>query len=110
MLHANISDAYAMHRGRRDELTRWVLDEQGTPVASEPTYEIPSPLGSAGRVTAAVVEIERSCAETYAWLVANTVGQHRRWAGQALTSTAVRVLTFRGSPEIFPGVGEYADR
>lgn len=99
-----------MHRGRRDELTRLVLDGQGTPVASEPTYEIPSPLGSAARVTAAALDIERSCAETYAWLVANTVGPQRRWAGQVLTSTAVRVLTFRGSPEIFPGMSEYADR
>ena len=63
-----------MHRGRRDHLTRLVLDEEGTPVASEPTYEIPGPLGSAERVTAAALEIERSCAETYAWLVANTVG------------------------------------
>jgi hypothetical protein len=109
-LYADIADAYAVHRGRRDELTRLVLDERGTPVASEPTYEVPGPLGSAERVTAAALEIERSCAETYAWLVANTVGEHRRWAGPVLTSTAVRVLTFRGSPEIFPGVGEYADR
>ncbi len=110
VLYADVSEAYAVHRGRRDELTRFVLDEGGTPVASEPTYEIPEPLGSVERVTRAALELERSCAETYAWLVANTVGPRRRWAVQALTSTAVRVLTFRGSPEIFPGVGEYADR
>jgi len=109
-LYADVSEAYAAHRGRRDELSRFVLDERGTPVASEPTYEIPGPLGSAERVTAATLVLERSCAETYAWLVANTVGPHRRWGVQALTSTAVRVLTFRGSPEIFPGSGEYADR
>lgn len=109
-LHAAVSDAYAVHRGRRDELTRLVRDEGGTPVASEPTYELPGPLGTAPRVTAAALDLERSCAETYAWLVANTAGPRRRWAVQALTDTAVRVLTFRGSPEIFPGAGEYADR
>ncbi len=110
VLYADVSEAYAVHRGRRDELTRFVLDEGGTPVASEPTYEIPESLGSAERVTRTARELERSAAETYAWLVAHTVGPRRRWAGRALTNTAVRVLTFRGSPEIFPGSGEYADR
>lgn len=109
-LYAHVSDAYVAHRGRRDELTRFVLDEGATPVASEPTYAIPEPLGSADLVTRAARDLERSCAETYAWLVAHTVGPRRRWALQALTNTAVRVLTFQGSPEIFPGVGEYADR
>jgi hypothetical protein len=109
-LHAAVTEAYDAHRGRRDELTRFVLDEGGTPVASEPTYELPEPLGTAERVTTAARDLELACAETYAWLVANTVGPRRRWAVQALTSTAVRVLTFRGSPEIFPGAGEYADR
>jgi len=109
-LYAGVSDAYDAHRGRRDELTRFVLDEGGIPVVTEPTYEIPDPLGTAERVARAALELERSCAATYAWLVANTVGPRRRWAGQALENTAVRVLTFRGSPEIFPGAGEYADR
>ena len=109
-LYAQVTDAYAAHRARRDELARLVRDEGGTPVAAEPTYEVPAPLGSATRVTEAALVLERSCAETYAWLVANTAGPRRRWAVQALTNTAVRVLTFRGSPEIFPGAGEYADR
>lgn len=109
-LHAAVTEAYDAHRGRRDELTRFVLDAGGTPVASEPTYDLPEPLGSAERVTAAALDLELAGAETYAWLVANTVGPGRRWAVQALTGTAVRVLTFRGSPEIFPGASEYADR
>ena len=110
VLFADVSEAYAVHRGRRDELTRFVLDQGGTPVAAAPTYEVPDPLGTVERVTRAALELERSCAETYAWLVAHTVGADRRWAVQALTNTAVRVLTFRGSPEIFPGASEYADR
>ena len=40
--------------------------------------------------------------------------RRRRTSGggrsSALTDAAVRELTFRGSPEIFPGAGEYADR
>ena len=54
--------------------------------------------------------MEQSCTETYAWLVGQTSGADRRWAVTALTQTAVRELTFRGSPEIFPGAGEHADR
>ena len=86
-------------------------DAGETPVAAEPAYELPVTAAHArpGDRRAAR-EIERACATTYAWLVANAVGDERRWAVNALTDAAVRELTFRGSPEIFPGAGEYADR
>lgn len=87
-----------------------MLDQGGTPVAAEPAYDLPERLGSPERVELAALGIERRCATTYAWLVANTAGATRRWAVRALTNTAVRELTFRGSPEIFPGAGEHADR
>jgi hypothetical protein len=54
--------------------------------------------------------VERSCATTYAYLVASTVADQRRWAIGALNEAAVRELAFRGTPEMFPGAGEYADR
>jgi hypothetical protein len=108
-LYAAVSDAYAAHRARRDQLRSLVRDGGGTPVAAETAYELPAPLRTPGHVTRAALELERRCATTYAWLVANTVGEDRAWAVRALTSTAVRELTFRGSPEIFPGAGEYAD-
>ena len=50
------------------------------------------------------------CAATYAALVANTSGARRRWAVTALNDAAVRVLAFRGTPEMLPGADEYADR
>ncbi len=87
-----------------------MFDEGETPVASEPAYELPTPLRTPDQVREAALEIERACATTYAWLVANSVADQRRWAVNALTNTAVRELTFRGSPEIFPGSGEHADR
>ena len=104
-LRAALDEAYAVHRGRRDALARLVRDEGGEPAAAEPSYELP-----VGDVAAAARELERAGAATYAWLVANTAGAERRWAIEALTDAAVRVLAFRGSPEIFPGVGEHADR
>jgi hypothetical protein len=108
-LFGAITDSYAAHRARRDELVRWVRDLGGTPVASEPAYRLPPAVGPEA-VTRAALELERTCAEHYAWLVGGTTGGRRRWAVQALTNAAVRELTFRGSPEIFPGAGEYADR
>jgi len=109
-LYAAVSDAYATHRDRRDHLTGLVLQEGGTPVASDPAYEIPRRLGSASAVARAALGLERRSAATYAWLVANTVRDQRRWAITALSDTAVRELGFRGSPEIFPGAREFADR
>ena len=109
-LFAAVTDAYETHRTRRDHLTGLVLDEGATPVASETAYEVPPRLGTESAVYAAALELERRCASTYAWLVANTVGNQRRWAVDALSDTAVRELVYRGSPEIFPGGDESADR
>jgi hypothetical protein len=109
-LFTDVSDAYATHRSRRDQLMSMVRDAGGTPTAAEPAYDLPEPLQTPAQVTRAALEIERASATTYAWLVANSVGPDRRWAVNALTNTAVRELTFRGSPEIFPGAGEHADR
>jgi hypothetical protein len=109
-LYAAVSESYTTHRSRRDHLTRLVLDAGGTPVASEAAYEIPARLGTPTLVSREALRLERRCASTYAWLVANTAGERRRWGIEALTDTAVRELSFRGSPEIFPGADESADR
>ena len=109
-LYAAVEESYEVHRSRRDHLTGLVLQVGGTPVAAEAAYEIPSRLGTPDRVAREALRLERRCAATYAWLVANTVDERRRWAIEALTDTAVRELGYRGSPEIFPGAVESADR
>ena len=109
-LFTDITAGYTTHRARRDQLTARLLDRGVEPVAAESAYELPEPLDTPAQVTRAALEVEQSCAETYAWLVGQTSGSDRRWAVTALTQTAVRELTFRGSPEIFPGAGEHADR
>lgn len=105
-----VSAAYAAHRARRDQLAREITDLGGTPVAAEAAYETPRPLDTPDQVTAAALEVERGCAATYSWLVANTAGADRRRAIAALNEAAVRELVFRGTPEMFPGANEYADR
>ena len=109
-LFADVSEAYAAHRARRDQLRSFVYDAGETPAAARPAYDLPNPARTPDQITRAALEVERASATTFAWLVANSVGPRRRWAVDALTNTAVRELTFRGSPEIFPGAGEYADR
>jgi hypothetical protein len=113
-LYDAISAAYVAHRARRDQLTATIRDLGADPVASEPAYEVPAAI--AGRRTtdqqlaAVALEVERRCAATYAYLVAQTTGRQRSWAIGALTEAAVRELAFRGTPEMFPGADEYADR
>jgi hypothetical protein len=109
-LYAAIESAYADHRSRRDQLVTMIRDAGGDPVAAEPAYELPPDLGTTDLVTRRALRLEKSCAETYAYLVANSPQDRRRWAINALIQTAVRELAFRGTPEIFPGSDEYADR
>lgn len=109
-LFASVTGAYEAHRAHRDRLSAMLRAAGATPVASEAAYEIPAPLGTPALVAEAALRLERRSASTYAWLVANTVGDRRRWAIEALTDAAVRELGFRGSPEIFPGAPESADR
>jgi hypothetical protein len=98
-LFAEVSDGYAAHRARRDQLRSSVYDAGGTPAAAQPAYDLPNPASTPAQVTRAALAIERASATTYAWLVANSVGARRRWAVDALTNTAVRELTF------WPGLG-----
>ena len=105
-----LTAAYTAHRSRRDQLAAEITARGAEPVASAPAYELPVGLGSERAVSEAALTLERSCAATYGFLVANSRTVWRRWAIGALTESAVRELVFRGTPEMFPGADEYADR
>ena len=102
-LFTAVSAAYGAHRARRDALTRFVADLGGTPVAAQASYELPAALGTATAVSRTALGLEVSCASTYAFLVASTVGPRRRWAVTALRDASVRELGFGGAPAPFPG-------
>lgn len=108
-LYAEVSAAYRIHRGRRDQLIRRVTDQGTEPVVSEVGYQLPNDASTPARVTAAARITEQRCAATYADLVARTTGELRALAIRCLTDAAVRQLRFRGSPETFPGAGELTD-
>lgn len=109
-LYLTIRAAYDAHRVRRDELTAQIAADGATPVPAATAYEVPPGLETADGVTSAALELERACAEVYAAAVASTTAERRTWAVGALNDAAVRELGLRGTPEMFPGAGEYADR
>jgi hypothetical protein len=109
-LYLTLRAAYDAHRARRNELTGWVSAEGATPVAAATAYEVASGLETADGVTSAALDLERACAEVYAAAVASTTTERRSWAVDALNDAAVRALGLRGTPEMFPGADEYADR
>ena len=101
-LYDALVEPYRQHRARRDQLVALVSDTGSQPVAAAPAYDLP-PLGDVTRVRRAALEVEDSCAATYAAMVATTSGPTRRWAVTALTDSAVRLLALGGAPGPFPG-------
>jgi hypothetical protein len=109
-LYADLREAYEAHRVRRDGLVGEIAQLGATPAPAATAYEVPDGADTVDGVTRAALRLERGCAATYSSLVANTVGPRRARAVEALTNSAVRALSFRGTPEMFPGAEEYANR
>lgn len=102
-LHAVLTEAYTLHRSRRDELTRALRDLGQEPVAAAASYETPTPIRSPRHRRDAAIELEDGCATTYAALVAHSIDQQRAWAIAALADAAVRRVRLGGAPEELPG-------
>ena len=103
-LFDSVTASYTQHRGRRDQLVRWIRDGGETPVASESGYELPNRLRTPAEIKSAALQIEQRCATTYANQVARTVAEERAWATTALIDAAVREIDFGGHPEDLPGI------
>lgn len=105
-LATRIRSAYVTHRGRRDQLTAMVRTAGGQPVAADVSYRLPNRARTPGDLEAAARVTERRCAAVYATTVASTSRSERRWAIDALTDASVRLLSFGGSPDPWPGAPE----
>ena len=108
--YAALRSGYDAHRDRRDELIGLVAAAGAVPVAAATAYELPTGLETPAGVARAGLELERSCARAYAAAVAETTAERRTLMIGALNDAAVRELGLRGTPEMFPGADEYADR
>ncbi len=106
LLFAEVADAYATHRAWRDQLTRRLTDAGAQPTPAAAIYELPPPTPTAAAVARAALDLELACARTYAYVVAETVADDRRWALTALTRTAVRETALGGAPAAFPGADD----
>jgi hypothetical protein len=109
-LYDALRAAYEAHRERRDALIGEIAALGATPVAAAPAYTPPPGLDTTDGRYAAALTLEQGCAATYAALVGETSGARRLEAIGLLDDAAARELSFRGTPEIFPGADEYADR
>ena len=109
-LYAALRGAYEAHRDRRDTLTGEIAAMGAVPATAAPADTPPLGLDSTDARYRSALELERACARTYAALVGATTDERRAGAVELLNDAAVRELSFRGTPEIFPGADEYADR
>lgn len=105
-LSQRVREAYAVHRGRRDDLLTMVQAAGADPVAAKVSYELPNPAHTTAELQAVSLDIEQRCAAVYADLVDSASGADRRWALDALEDAAVRGLGFGGKAEPFPGLAE----
>jgi hypothetical protein len=103
-LHSALDTAYAAHVERRGQLRTMITADGDEPVAAEPAYRLPTPLGSASQIEAEALRVERACTTTYAALVAATTNDQRRWAIDALVATAVGQPQLGGRAEALPGL------
>lgn len=104
-LRASLGTAYDAHVERRDQLRTMLTEAGAEPVAAEPAYRLPRRLRTAGQIAREALRVERACATTYAALVAASAGAQRRWAVDALVTTATGETAFGGRPQALPGLG-----
>ena len=103
-LSTALSDAWALHRRRRDELTVMITGLDATPVASHAAYDLPRPARTPDQLRAQALRLEQRLADVYGQLVESTTHAERRWAIGALDDCAVRQLGFGGVPTDLPGM------
>jgi hypothetical protein len=109
-LYTALRAAYEAHRDSRDTLTGELAALGATPSPAAAAYTPPAGLDTPEGRYAAALALEKSCTDTYGALVGATSGARRAGAIGLLNDAAARELSFRGTPEIFPGADEYADR
>jgi hypothetical protein len=109
-LYDALRSAYDAHRERRDTFIGVIASQGATPAPAAAAYTAPPGLDTSDGRYAAALQLELGCARTYGALVGATSGKRRSEAIDLLNDAAARELSFRGTPEIFPGADEYADR
>ena len=105
-LYAALRAGYEAHRESRDVLIGEIASLDAVPTPAAAAYTPPPGLETAEGRTAAALGLERACARTYAAMVGATTETLRAEAIDLLNDAAARELSFRGTPEILPGLSD----
>lgn len=108
-LYTALRSAYETHRDRRDLLIGVLAAAGESPVGAAPAYEAPLGMDSESGRYAAALALESGCAAQYATLVGSSTATRAEAIG-FLCDAAVRELSLWGTPEMFPGADDLADR
>lgn len=102
-LYAGLVEAYQVHQTRRD---LWLaqLHDEGVEADAPPAAYDPGEITGPNAIQRRARRIESDCAETYVYVVANTVAEVRRTAADALSDAGVRGLGFGAHAEELPGL------
>lgn len=100
-----LAEAYVAHRTVRDALLERLAALGDTePPGAAPAYDLPDGLETETGVRAAALQVEQRASAGYGDQVAATSGEDRRRAIAWLSASAVRQLSFGGSPTELPGL------
>lgn len=102
-LFATLSTAYDSHRELRDVLVAAVRAAGDEPVAAAVAYDLVDVAGDPARIRRRALTLERACAAAYGYLVASSPSEQRRFAVEALVTTALRESALGGRPRPLPG-------
>jgi len=104
-LASALEESFAFHRDARDALLARLAELGDTaPPGAAPAYELPGGIGTEAGVRAAALGIEQRATAGYGDQVAASTGPDRIRAIGWLSATAVRQLSFGGSPIELPGL------
>ena len=101
--YAALLDGYRTHQMRRDTWMDLLRDAGVEPEAPPAGYD-PGDTSSPRAIRNRARQLEADCAQTYAFVVANTINTVRRAAAEALTDAAIRGLGFGARTEELPGI------
>ncbi|MCB0908958.1 MAG: DUF4439 domain-containing protein [Nocardioidaceae bacterium] len=107
-LFAALTQAHAVHRDRRDALTRAIAAAGADPVAAAAGYEVAGPPTSPEGIRATAATVESAVGEQYAALVATAPTGRRTWPAAVVCDAALRAVALGGTPSWFPGAPELA--
>ena len=104
------AQAEAAHRARRDALVVRLASKGITPPPSDPVYALPTPITDRASALQLALTIEERTAAIWARALAETAGEERRLAVDALVDCATRATRVRRVAGVNPSTVAFPGR